>query len=157
VPEDCVPGHVYALGSDQYVYSLRLEDRQVRILTSPELAEFQTMYPEVIPFDRNVHWGYYENYPTPLPEGIMATSWANHSFIDQTGRMDTRTNADNRYGEVHPLSKCTWTLFPNKDTPSRGAGPELKVTTPDGIEFWPDDLAYYYGENSWADLDDDEW
>lgn len=161
MPKDRDFGLLYALGSDRFVYWLRPGDGALLLLNRPQLAEFQAIHPGVITFDPETEWQYYEQYlpedRTPLPRGIMATGWARHSFIDHTGRIDTYANADNRYGRVHPLSRCTWVLFPNRDTVTRGAGPELKVTAPDGREFWPDDLAYYPGQNTWADLDDEDW
>ncbi|KAK0717982.1 hypothetical protein B0T26DRAFT_751970 [Lasiosphaeria miniovina] len=59
----------------------------------------------------------YEHEPEDQvpPTGLVATSWGRHSFIDEDG-----------FNLVEP-----------------SLGPELKLTTPDGGECWPEDITQY--------------
>lgn len=84
------------------------------------------------------------------------TNWAFHSWIDQTGHMylvhegatDTLRNSR--------ANSCNWARFPARKMVKQGTGPELRLTTPEGEDFWLDDLTYYVGASSCADMDSDE-
>lgn len=58
--------------------------------------------------------------------------------------------------EGHRLATCRWQRFRAPVDPPRGGAPALVLTTPEGEEFYLDDLAYYPGATSWADMDDEE-
>ena len=56
------------------------------------------------------------------------------------------------------LPACSWHRYPAADkwAVEWGSGPELVLTTPEGEDFWLDDLAYYPGARSWAELGDED-
>lgn len=62
-------------------------------------------------------------------------------------------------GEMAPLWRCHWELHTRPDPLDTNKGPELTVTTPEGVTYYPVDPRYYAGGSSWADMDDedDEW
>lgn len=82
---------------------------------------------------------------------------------------------DDEQEEYPPIQRCTWHRFsragtrqlmpPNiprtKITDADGREmecplvPELKLTTPEGEDFWLDDLTYHEITGGWADSDDD--
>ncbi|KAK3693378.1 hypothetical protein B0T22DRAFT_505092 [Podospora appendiculata] len=90
--------------------------------------------------------------------------WMENSDIDSYGNLYIKKNAEiesgvshGRLKRVHNHSKWddNFMWLPKKELCKPSLGPELKVTTPEGEEFWPEDLTFYPGE-SWADDDDDE-
>ena len=74
------------------------------------------------------------------------------SQVSENGDLDSERGISNRR-----LPACTWHRYPAADrwVVERGLGPELVLTTPEGENFWLDDLTYYHGARSWADFENE--
>lgn len=120
------------------------------------------------------------NHPLRLT-GHIFQDWHSHSWVDpNTGQMFIQRDVNNqRYAEhgVKCNTPCHWVRLSKPGLPSRPKMPasipptkvveeegkqnhplvpELKLTTPEGKDYWLDDLTYYPGETNWADSDDEE-
>ncbi|KAK1752723.1 hypothetical protein QBC47DRAFT_416343 [Echria macrotheca] len=124
-------------------------------------GEHGLQYNNPLPYPNDQEIDDRDSYYDPSPPAPHP-SWSLHSFTDAAGHMDTYTNAQQRdpaWREYYSraLPRCSWVLFPRREMVRRQQGvPELRVTTAEGEEAWPDDLGYYAGAESWADLDEDE-
>lgn len=110
--------------------------------------------------------------PNPLPlTGRWHPTWSQNSSVDVfTGHMYLTQLRSEEYWVAQGYYKCQtckWVVLPNpsiraimnSNRVAMATGmlvPELKVTSPDGVVGWLEDLTYYNGETSWADLDSDE-
>ncbi|KAK3341960.1 hypothetical protein B0T25DRAFT_559672 [Lasiosphaeria hispida] len=65
--------------------------------------------------------------------------------------MNTHHNAYVQDGTLR-LQRCQWFLLARKQGLEKGAGPEIRLTTPEGDIFWPHDLTWYPTKRSWADM-----
>ena len=121
------------------------------------------------------------NHPLRLT-GHIFQDWHSHSWVDaNTGQMFIQRDVNNqRYAEhgVKCNTPCHWVRLSKPGLVSRPKMPasipptkvveeeegkqnhplvpELKLTTPEGKDYWLDDLTYYTGETDWADSDDEE-
>ncbi|KAM7184760.1 hypothetical protein V8F33_012806 [Rhypophila sp. PSN 637] len=102
--------------------------------------------------------------------GAHHPDWAEHSWIDENGHiLLLRDYDDERF--IAQGAKCqrkasTWVVMPSPSVLlNRGKRqtllsgqpvPELILTTPEGEVGWLEDMAYFPGQASWADLDDDD-
>ncbi|KAK0631471.1 hypothetical protein B0T14DRAFT_490020 [Immersiella caudata] len=92
-------------------------------------------------------------------KSIMESAWAQVSFIDEDGHIDTYANAEMRgeNGRLGRLHKCTWALMPRTQTVARVSNvPQLVLITPDREECGLEDMNYYPCANAWADMDSEE-
>ena len=92
-------------------------------------------------------------------KSIMETAWAEVSYIDENGHIDTYDDAQRRgdSGPAGRLHKCTWERMPRAHTLTRAtAVPELVLVTPEGEEHGLEDMKFYPCANAWADMDSDE-
>ncbi|KAK5654009.1 hypothetical protein OQA88_7686 [Cercophora sp. LCS_1] len=86
--------------------------------------------------------------------GLENAKWALESWIDQTGHMYLYRDKYTDYGRLH---RCTWVTLTAPDQLSKGTGPELTLTTPEGENFWLTDIATYsYDNSSWADDNEED-
>ncbi|KAK0630325.1 hypothetical protein B0T17DRAFT_506804 [Bombardia bombarda] len=98
---------------------------------------------------------------------LECTEWASHSWIDQNGDLyvlrDLKDAATRAAGSRLQGPGSGWTLLPQPNllrqtTSEENSDPVLMLTTPEGDEMWPEDMTYYPGQTSWADLvGDDDW
>lgn len=76
--------------------------------------------------------------------GLEITSWGIESYIDPAGRMAVRHETDAQTGVYAGyLSRCTWVGWESREDAPVSLGPELKLTTPEGKEYWLDDQQQY--------------
>ncbi|KAK4234320.1 hypothetical protein C8A03DRAFT_18751 [Achaetomium macrosporum] len=75
--------------------------------------------------------------------GLDLSPWASHSLITSTGHMALHNEREIQSGSSHGcLHHCRFGLWesPDQVQPAPAPGvPELKLTTPEGTELWPDD------------------
>ncbi|KAK4209432.1 hypothetical protein QBC37DRAFT_54228 [Rhypophila decipiens] len=102
--------------------------------------------------------------------GAHHPDWAQHSWIDENGHiLLLRDYDDERFiaqGYKCQRKASSWATMDSPSSllnrgkrqilPSGQLVPEPIVTSPEGEVSWPEDLAYYPGQVSWADLDDDD-
>ncbi|KAK3900692.1 hypothetical protein C8A05DRAFT_35655 [Staphylotrichum tortipilum] len=71
------------------------------------------------------------------------TEWGYHTYLTMDGRMAVRRDWEIESGALHGvLQHCTWYGSADRDDvvlPWGKGAPELKVTTPEGEEYWLDD------------------
>ncbi|KAM7186666.1 hypothetical protein V8F20_011299 [Naviculisporaceae sp. PSN 640] len=135
----------------------------------PSTSEEVSQSPQTEETDQEEEYssGYYYH---PLPRtGHLHPQWAMHSSVDEeTGHLYLIQKRKDDYWVPQGAWKCQackWVVLSKphlrRDTTKKLTAtgepvPELIVTSPEGTVGWPEDLNYYPGEVSWADLSDDE-
>lgn len=97
---------------------------------------------------------YANNFSLDLP------CFANNVYeTDEDFLYDGKEAEDNKYRHFvrggHRLSVCRWALLDRPGVFYKSTGPILMVTSPEGEVKYPQDMGSY-GDESWADLEDDE-
>ncbi|KAK0719281.1 hypothetical protein B0H67DRAFT_551673 [Lasiosphaeris hirsuta] len=73
----------------------------------------------------------------------IVNSWKKHSYIDETGYINTQLNAHATEGTLRLPRLSSVVLLPRRQLVGRCSGPEITVTTPEGEVLWPHDIASY--------------
>jgi len=142
-------------GLPEHVSYKTSEDGKARIEDGKVDDEEYEDYDEDYEPDADDYDDHYEMYVPP--KGIMATSWARHSFIDEEGHIETYNNVREKRGASGVLAACSWHKFDCPDAVEHSSvGPQIMLTTPEGDNHWIEDLAHYPGQKSWADMDDEQ-
>ncbi|KAK3341946.1 hypothetical protein B0T25DRAFT_356311 [Lasiosphaeria hispida] len=86
-----------------------------------------------------------ENLQGPLTwTRLENTRWAMHSWIDEDGLMYVVRDHQGPYSlACYPSNRCDWLWLGKKEMAKPSLGPELKLTTPEGQEFWLDEPDYF--------------
>lgn len=77
--------------------------------------------------------------------GLEYLEWGMASFIDEHGLMAVRHEREAQTGVCAGLlQRCTWVGWARREEAPPSLGPELKLTTDEGVEYWLDDYDAEY-------------
>jgi hypothetical protein len=77
--------------------------------------------------------------------GLEETVWGKDNFVDEeTGLLAVRKERDAELGAYGTLSHCSWGGHLSAEQAPVSLGPELKLTTDEGDEYWLDDSTQAY-------------
>ena len=96
---------------------------------------------------------------TDFVEKEAPFDWSRSFYHDVYGYLGIHQEYENYVirAQGHKLWTCHWQRFASPvNMDGVNSGPLLLLTTPEGEDFYLEDLTYYPGATSWADLDDEE-
>ena len=77
--------------------------------------------------------------------GLEETAWGKDNFVDEeTGLLAVQKERDAELGAYGTLSHCSWGGHLSAEQAPVSLGPELKLTTDEGDEYWLDDSTQAY-------------
>ncbi|KAK3335199.1 hypothetical protein B0T19DRAFT_395084 [Cercophora scortea] len=160
----CGGPFIVAVTNTDLVYCLTPQGR-FELLKGDVAKQFDDWYYSTSTEERAKLLIYHADWDASYAREIQKKHWwFEYSDIDEYGNIYVQKNIEIESGISHGRLKRVDNLsrwddnfmwFPKKELVKPSLGPELKVTTPEGEEWWLDDLSFYPGE-SWADDEEDE-